>query len=123
MFKFPEYANSEALRFINHIRQVVSQSPRGGSFFSASTAATTPLVTVVAIHVRLGDKISKNITAGSYNQWALSVDYYLKAIHLVQQRRRESNRVLAYAIFIGGSVTKNKKTKDVAWTKQNIGNG
>ena len=122
VFKFPNYANKEALRFISNIRRAVSVSPRGAALLHDTEVATTaPLVTIVAVHVRLGDKISKNITAGSYNHWSLSVDYYLKAIHLVQQRRRGTNRVLAYAIFIGGSVTKDKKAKDVAWTKKNIG--
>ena len=107
VFKFPNYANKEALRFISNICRALSVSPRGAALlYDTEVATTAPLVTTVAVHVRLGDKISKNVTATDY----------LKAIHLVQQRRRGTNRVLAYAIFIGGSA------KDVAWTKKNIGN-
>lgn len=104
-FAFPSYAEEDSLRLIDGIRKTVAH----------------PEVVIVGVHVRLGDKISRNITADSYNQWSLSIKYYEKAIRVIQERRKYSKHPLAILFFTGGAVVSTKIEKDIHWTRNNLG--
>jgi hypothetical protein len=105
-FKFSSQAEKASIAFIQSIHENMKSS--------------VP-VTIVGVHVRLGDKISKNITVKSYNPWSLSLQYYEKAIKLVQDRRKMSHTSLAFVFFTGGAMKRDKVAKDNNWTKKNLG--
>ena len=72
---------------------------------------------IIGVHVRVGDKLNNTQNAHFYDQWALSEDYYSKAIALLTARHPRS----ALVIFSGGGESKDSLTKDRHWAKSKFG--
>lgn len=98
-FKFPLAANLKA------------------NYFLSDIASKIPSVEykLVCLSCRRGDKSMSN-TSNIYNRWALSVDYYQKAL----QSYREKYKKIAVVVFTGGGVGKQWREADLQWTRENI---
>ena len=68
---------------------------------------------VVCVHIRRGDKAPEK-SASMYNKWAVSSDYYSKAISIMSKRLGKIKLI----VFTGGSLHSNDA--DYQWTKANI---
>lgn len=86
-------------------------------FISQIRYQTPPGTFLIAVHVRVGDKIHDPQFQHRYDQWSLSEHYYKKAIRLLQLRHPQS----ALVIFSGGGETKDDLRNDRQWTKERFG--
>lgn len=73
---------------------------------------------VIGVHVRLGDKLNNPQNQKFYDQWALSEEYYFKAIRLLTARHPRS----ALVFFSGGGENKDQLVRDRHWTREKFGN-
>jgi hypothetical protein len=73
---------------------------------------------LIAVHVRVGDKVHDPKFHSRYDQWSLSESYYRKAITLLHARHPTA----ALVFFSGGGETKEELRRDRQWTKDRFGN-
>ena len=113
MLSFPSKVTKVANDALVNIRTKMQEN---SDYFMKGRVKEVKEVKLVGVHVRLGDKQDNNL----YGQWALSVDYYQKAIGIIEKRYSSTKYQLAYIFFTGGAVDKNDMQKDTNWTKSNL---
>lgn len=100
LYAVPEVPAHTAKIFVSNIRRLIPHNYK-----------------LIGVHVRLGDKLGNPQNAHFYDQWALSEDYYRKAIKLLTARHPRS----ALVFFSGGGENKDALNKDRDWTKEKFG--
>lgn len=100
LYTVPEAPSRTAAAFISNIRRLVPHNYK-----------------LIGVHVRLGDKLGNPQNAHFYDQWALSEDYYRKAVRLLTARHPHS----ALVFFSGGGENKNAMNRDREWTRARFG--
>jgi hypothetical protein len=73
---------------------------------------------VIGVHIRRGDKVNNNQNVNFYDQWALSEDYYQKAVQLLTRRHPRC----ALLFFTGGGTSPDVLHNDRVWVKQHFDN-
>ena len=72
---------------------------------------------ISCVSVRRGDKIGVNgTTPQGYSPWALSADYYHRAINLVKERNKKN----VFIVFVGGSFDSKTRVNDRNWVTENL---
>jgi hypothetical protein len=101
MFELPEQVTAKAERLLASIRKKLP-----------------PDFKVIGVHIRRGDKVVHNQYEEVYDQWALSEDYYRRAIQLLTRRHPRC----ALLFFTGGGTSPDVLHNDRAWVMDHFGN-
>jgi len=118
LFSFPINATLNGDDFIRSIKRSVRLSHQQFTpYFSEDKD-----VSLTCVSVRRGDKVRN--PSPIYDQWALSEDYYRRAIkyvHCCQTSRNENQLLFAMAIFAGGATDSHGIQIDRDWALRHIG--
>lgn len=98
-FKFPMAINLKAKYFLSEIASKIPSRE----------------YKLVCMSCRRGDKSLSN-TSSIYNRWALSLNYYEKALQAFKERHKK----ISVVVFTGGGVGKRWREDDLKWTNENI---
>jgi GR25 family glycosyltransferase involved in LPS biosynthesis len=98
LYRFPSVVSDESLGFLNRVEH----------------ALPTRDNLIACVSVRRGDKV--RLHNSGYNQWALSLNYYDKAIRLLRMKYKK----LALVFFVGGGFNKKIKLEDREWVKTHL---
>jgi hypothetical protein len=113
-----KYFHPHAEHIVREVFALPNRSVTEAESFISSIRTKLPLGThLIAVHVRVGDKVHDQKFKQRYDQWSLSEAYYRKAIRLLQLRHPHS----ALVIFSGGGETKDDLRRDRQWTKERFG--
>lgn len=120
LYSFPATIRHEGDRFIERVRRTTLKT----NHHCQSNEEDTVDVSITCVSIRAGDKLRQK--QHFYNEWALSMDYYAKAInyiHCCTSTTASSNRkkpLYAMALFVGGATDPDEIMLDRAWALQNI---
>jgi hypothetical protein len=113
-----KYFHPHAAATIRQVFVIPQGQAQQASAFIENIRSKLPVGTkLIAVHVRVGDKVTESRRYSRYDQWALSEAYYTKAITLLHGRHPNS----ALVFFSGGAKTEEGLLQDRQWTKDRFG--
>lgn len=114
-----KYFHPRAAHVVRRI-YTVSHGPslEAEAFIMSIRRQQPPDYKLIAVHVRVGDKINVPGMEKRYDQWSLSGQYYKRAVTLMQLRHPRS----ALVVFSGGGETPEALAADRKWARDLLGN-
>lgn len=123
LYSFPSAIRHEGDRFIERVRRNTLKNNR----HSQSSNEEAANVSITCVSIRAGDKIREK--RHFYDEWALSMDYYAKAINYIHccmstttanDHKKKRPYYYAMALFVGGATDADEIMLDRAWALQSI---